>query len=336
MRITEFMIFQQATRNLGKAFESYGELNERLATGKKINKPSDDVTGIMRAMDYRVAITGADQYRRNIDEASSRLRFTDTIQSSASDTLANIRRLIAMSMSGTQDQTIRDGFALEAAGFRDHLADLANSTYRGQYLFGGYRTDIRPFTAGPAYLYQGDSGVMNVAIDRTAALAVNVTGEEAFAYTLAAAETKQISGGRFVHYTPGAGTTVDVEIRDTNDVTVLATFSFSNVLQMTDLLRAALGANDTLRIEALEDPFKKISIQVLTVQSDVGARLSRLNDQSDRLRANTVNMQNALSSVEDADLLQTATELKKVEVTLQSLRESASRVLSQSLLDFLR
>ncbi len=330
------MIFQQATRNLGKAFETYGGLNERLATGKKINKPSDDVTGIMRAMDYRVEISGADQYQRNIDEASSRLKVSDTALSSAADTLASIRTLIAMSMSGSQDQAIRDGYALQAAGFRDHLADLANSTYRGQYLFSGYRTDIRPYTAGPAYLYQGDSGVMNTAIDQTATAAVNVPGEQAFSYTLAVAETKQISGGRFVHYTPGVGTTIDVEIRDTDDLTVLDAFSFSNAMQMTDLLSAAASANDTLRIEALEGPFKKISTQVLTVQADVGARLSRLNDQADRLRANTVSIKNALTAVEDADLLQTATELKKVEVTLQSLRESASRILSQSLLDFLR
>jgi len=335
MRVTSTMIFDQITRRLGKNLESYAGLNSELATGKKFSKPSEDVTGMMRSLDYRVDISANDQYKRNIDEAVGRLKFADTVMSSASSALLNIRTLITQNLSGSLDPTFSDGYALEAAQLRNQLSSLANTKYRDQYLFAGYRTDTQPYNAGLAYQYQGDNGVMNVSIDKSSFIPVNVTGNETFSYTLAAAYVKQISGNRFAHYTPGAGTTVDVEIRDTDDITVLDTFSFSNAIQMTDTLSTAISANNSLRIEALADPFNKMSTRVLTTQSEVGARLSGLNDQTDRHTANTLNLKNSLSAVEDADPLETAVELKKLEVSLQALRESASKILSQSLMDFL-
>ncbi|KAF0121540.1 MAG: hypothetical protein FD151_1176, partial [bacterium] len=43
-----------------------------------------------------------------------------------------------------------------------------------------------------------------------------------------------------------------------------------------------------------------------------------------------------LSNTEDADMAEIASELAKAEAVLQALRQSSARVLSQSLLDFLR
>jgi len=335
MRTTTFMIFDQVLRGLKRNNETYGVLQGRLSTGKRILSPSDDPAGALRAADYRVEIAGNDQFLRNVDAASLRLRLSDTALSAVAETLTDIRTLIAQGVSGSQDPAIRSGYSTEAAQFRDTLYGLSNSRDENRYLFSGYRTDQQPYSGSPSYLYQGDNGVMNVLIGQNEAVAVNVTGSEVFSYALYAPEVRQLSGGRYAHYTPGAGTAVTVEIRDTDDVTVLQSFSFSNVMQMTDLLAGALGSGDTLRIEALMDPFNKVSTQVLVSQAEIGARLSRIETQTASLRADTVALKNGLSSVEDADPLETAAALSKAEATLQALRESASRVISQSLFDFL-
>jgi flagellar hook-associated protein 3 FlgL len=336
MRVTSFMIFNQLIRGLRRQYSTSADLQQQLATGKRINKPSDDVAGTMRSLDYRVSINEYGQYRRNIDEGSVRLRVTDTVLAAVDKTLSDIRSLMALGGSGSQDPVDRNRYAQHAAQLRDQLADFSAETYQNRYLFSGFRTDVPPYTAGPAYAYQGDNGVMNVSIDRTEAVAVNVTGSQVFSYSLAAPEVKQLGSGEIVHYTPGAGTAVSVEIRASDDVTVLDTFTFSNVMQMTDLLRGAFSTNNTARIEALRDPFNRISTQVRTTQAEVGMRLSRMQDQSASLQSVTVALQNARSGVEDADPLETAAGLKMLDATLQSLHESASRVLSQSLLDFLQ
>jgi flagellar hook-associated protein 3 FlgL len=329
------MIYDQLMRALQKNQEEYAELNNRLATEKKILKPSDDVMGTVRAMDYRVSITSNDQYMRNIDGATNNLKLTDTVLTSLSDTLSKIKELALGSMSGTTDPDIQAAYARQAGQLRDHLYEIANTKVGDRYLFAGFRTNQQPYAAG-TYNYQGDNGIINSPIDRGAAIPINVTGNETFSYTLAAPYVKQISSGLNVHYTPGAGTTVNVEIRDAADTVVLDTFSYSNVMQMTDLLGSAISANDRSRIEALIDPLNGVRNQVVTAQSDVGARLSSLKDQSYSLTLNTNTLKDVLSSTEDADMTETAMQLQKANTTLQALYASSSRILSQSLLDFLK
>jgi flagellar hook-associated protein 3 FlgL len=177
---------------------------------------------------------------------------------------------------------------------------------------------------------------VNVQTGNNATLAANVTGNNVFSYTLSAATSKQLASGNIVHYTPGAGTTVDVEIRDATDTTVLDTFSFSNVIQMTDTLSTAVSNNDTTRLEALADTFSQARTQLKSSQIDVGTRLQWLDLQSTGLTHNTNTLLSALSSLEEADMTTVAAQLKSTEVTLAAVRESASRVMSMSLFDFLK
>jgi len=321
-----------------KTMENYARLNQVLGSGKKILSPSDDVSGSTRALAYRVNINGNTRYQQNIDQATARLNVTDTVLTQLYSTLSDVKGLVTQSAGGTMDAATRTSLSFEASLFRDQLADLANTKYLNQYLFSGFRTSTQPYSAStvPAYQYQGDSGVMNVMIDHAATLPVNVTGDSAFSAALAAPAVQQIGSGNYVHYTPGAGTTVNVEIRDNTDTAVLDTFSYSNIMQMTDLLSTAISTNDTLRIQALVTPFSQAQDQLATTQADVGARLLRLKDQSSLLTQGTNTLQTALAAVEDADMTATGVELQKTNVALQALYAASSKIMSQSLFDFLK
>lgn len=335
MRITSFMIYDQLTRSLQRNLEDLADLHARLSSGKKINKPSDDVIGLMRSLDYRVSINANDQYRRNIDEGEAQLGFIDAAMTSLSKAIDRAKGLAVSGAGGTLDADVRATLAQDALQVRNTLLNLGNSRFRDRYVFSGFRTDQPAFNPA-TFGYQGDAGLINAPIDRTATIPVNVPGSSAFAYTLPAPQVTTISGGRFAHYTPGAGTTVQVEIRDTDDTTVLDTFSFSNVIEAVDILSTALAADDVTRSEALVGVLGSFQDQAVTVQAEVGVRLAQLGNQRDRLSAVTLTLQQALSSVEDADTARTATELNKVETALEALLKSSSRILSQSLLDFLR
>ncbi|NTW58379.1 MAG: flagellar hook-associated protein FlgL [Nitrospirae bacterium] len=330
------MIFNQLNQSLEKTLQSYSRLNDSLASGKRLLAPSDDPNGIARAIDYTLGINANNQFKTNIDAASTSLNVTNTTLTLAEKTLSDIQSLINAASSGQQDPLNSASNAKLAGSFRDMLYDLANTKMtNNQYLFGGFRSDTQPYAAG-TYDYQGDSGIVRVPIDSGATLPVNVTGNATFSYTLAAPISQQIGNGNFVHYTPGAGTTVDVEIRDATDTTVLDTFSFSNAIQMTDLLSTAIGSNDTSRMQALIQPFAQVQEQLRTTMADVGTRVFRLDAQSTWLTNNTNSLTNSLSTIVDADPVRTVAQLKQTEVTLQALRDSASRVLSQSLFDFLK
>jgi flagellar hook-associated protein 3 FlgL len=328
------MIYDQLLRSIQKAQEDYARINTRLGTQKKIQSPSEDVMGATRALDYELSITSNDQFQRNINGATTNLNLTSTALSSIDDILSQVKAIALASAAGSQDPSTSAAESLKTAQLRDQLLSLANTEVNGRYLFSGFRTTTLAYNT-VTYDYQGDGGVINVPIDRGDVIPINVTGNGVFSVSLSAPYVKQTANGLNVHYTPGAGTTIDVEIRDAADTTVLDTFSFSNMIQMSDLLATAVGADDVDRIQALLDPFGKVQTQIMSTQSVLGARLSTLNDQSDLLVQNSNTLKSSLSSIMDVDTAETAMQLQKTDTTLQALYASSAKILSQSLLDFL-
>ncbi|MBI5575325.1 MAG: flagellar hook-associated protein FlgL [Deltaproteobacteria bacterium] len=333
MRVSSFQAFQQVTDSLMKNLADLFRLNEQISSGKRINRPSDDVRGTARALDYRLAIDSGEQYRKNADDASTAIAFAEKALTSVSSALTRTKEIALQAASGTQSDATRDALAQEAFELRDQFLSLSNSRLGSRYIFSGFRTDAPAFDA--LFAYQGDTGSVNVAVDKDVLIPKNVIGTEAFGYSQAAEETVTQEDGTIVHYIPGGGTTVNVEIRASDDTTVLDSFSFDNVMQMTGILSQALESNDTARISAILKTLDDAAGQVTDVRADLGARLNRLDDQGDRLDDAKLAAQIALSGVEDVDLSSAASEIVKTDATLQALRASAGKILSRSLLDFL-
>lgn len=180
MRITSSMIFNQVTRSLQRNLKALADPSERLSTGKRINKPSDDPSGMSRAMDYKARIEENKQYMRNTDDAYSFLQYADTVMSSVTSSLTRAKELAIQGATETQSSESRASIAEEVSGLRDEILASANSKLRDRYIFSGFKIDTASFDS--SYIYQGDSGEMNVMIDRTATVAVNITGSRAFSY----------------------------------------------------------------------------------------------------------------------------------------------------------
>jgi flagellar hook-associated protein 3 FlgL len=333
MRVSTSQVYRQTMDSMMRNLADIVRLNEQVSSGKRINKPSDDPTGAGRALDYKVAIDAAQQYGKNITDASNAIGLAENALDSSSSALVRLKELALAGANGTQDAASRDAISKETAQLRDHLLSIANSRNGNDYVFSGFRTDAPAFD--PSFVYQGDSGAINVMLDRGTMISRNVAGSEAFGYSLPGPETVTTDGGNIVHYIPGGGTTVNVEIRAADDTTVLDTFSFDNAMQMADRLSQALAGNDTGRITALLKPLDDMLNRVNDVRADLGARLNRLDDQGKRLDSTTYAAQTALSGVEDVDIARTASDIAKANTALQALQVSAAKLFSKSLLDYL-
>jgi flagellar hook-associated protein 3 FlgL len=287
------MIYERISNAFQKNMADIASLQNRLATGKKVNKPSDDVIGAIRAIDYKLNISYNNQYKRNITEATSQLSFTETVINSVSDALIRLKELAIQGADSSMNLQNRAAIAKEVEELRDHLLNLANSKFKGRYIFSGFKTDTLSFDSN-SFSYLGDSGVMNVLIDRDTFIPVNITGDEAFI------------------------------------------FNGETFMKIVDDLKNALLSND---IGAIRDSLEKIngsSAVLEKVVADIGARMNRLEDQTNRLEDSLLSLKEALSVTEDADIAETVTEYSKVELALQALRQTAARGLYQSLFDFLR
>lgn len=328
------MIFDQLTRGMQRQTEDIGRLNQQLVTGKKINKPSDDVLGMKNAMDYKLKIQDIDQFNRNGEQASTILKFTETTMTAVSDILSQLKSLARNASQSLNDPASRAMNEEKAKQLRDQLLDLANSKFSDRYLFSGYRTDTTAYDT-TTYSYQGDQGTMNVMIDRGLSVAINDPGDKVFSANFSASTVVQVNGN-FIHYTPGAGTLTDVEIRASDDTTVLDTFSFSNTIQMADIMSSAIAAQNRPRIDALTTPYNMAVQNAANIETVNQLRVKRIDDQKNLNLSATNMLKDFLSRTEDADLTQVATEMKQMQVALTAMQISSSNMLQQSLMDFLK
>ena len=336
MRISTLQMYRQATDSLNKSLVDLYRLNEQISSGKRINKPSDDVTGTSRAMAYKVSIAAGEQYLSNIKEATSALTYADSTLSSVNTALTRLKELSVEAASGSKSGSSREALAQEAGQLRDQLLSLANTRVGNSYIFSGFRTDTAAFDS--TYAYQGDSGSINVGIAGGVTLSQNVTGADAFGYVLGAAKVVEIDDGVYAHYAPGAGTTVAVEIRDSETPgggALLDSFSYGNAMELADVLTTAMTDDDARRISACLSEIDAVAEHVNNVRADLGARINRLEDQGDRIEDQNLMTKESLSSVEDADFIDAASELSKAGTVLQAVQAATAKILSQSLLDFL-
>ncbi len=364
MRVASSMLYNQLSRGIKDNLSELNELSTRLATGKKINTPSDNVRGAVQAMDYKLSISQNDQYGQNLIEANNYLEFNDTILSQVSNILDELKTMVynGGDTSGTAED--RAYSAEKAANLRDFLLDLSNSQFGDRYIYSGFQSDQKAYTYDPVnfnFAYQGDSGQIRLPISKEMNQTINVVGSSAnssistvFSYTLQGMETMTLSDGSEVSYTavpdPILGkTTIEVAISHPNhpgDPNYEDHFSFSNFMDMANLLSSAWQYQETdgtslnepkalRRIQSLTIPLEKAGKQALTVQAEMSVRQAQMADQKSRLEAGTVNLKNNLTEIEDADMTETAVELQKLTTTLEALRLSSSKILSQSLFDFL-
>ncbi len=364
MRISTGMFYNQLARSLNENLADLTEKNNWLATGKKISKPSDNVLGTIKAMDYKLSIDRNDQYQTNIVQANTFLDFNDKVMGQVSDTLGSLKGLIYSGGLSAGTAEDRATYARQAESLRDYLLDLSNSKFNDRYIYSGFQSDQKTYeydSAHHVYAYQGDSGQLKLPIDKAMVQTINVVGSSAdssistaFSYSLPAPETITLSDGSVVTYSaalvqPLNASTIQVQITHPDhpgDPDYEDSFTFSNFMDMADLMShawqyqdvdgSALSESKSMnRIQALSLPLDKAEKQVLSVQAELGIRQVHLEDQESRLKSGTLSLQNTLARTEDADMDETAIEISKITTTLEALRMSASRILSQSLFDFL-
>ncbi len=332
------MISNQILADIQSSQTNQDKLTQQLGTGDNILVPSDDVMGTVRSMDYRVDISSNGQYQTNINNATNNLNQTNTALTSISDTLTTISSLLgSVSSGGAQGNQQVD--ASQASQLTNQLLDYANTKIGNDYMFSGFQTNTQPYAAG-TYDYQGDTGLTNVLIGENTTMASNVPGTDVLSYTQTSPYITQLSGGDTATYTNGGVTAsgepiVNVSITDANNNPV-SNFSFSNAIQLTNMLSKAISNNDTTTIAALQYPLSQIQSQVNTAQADVGTRLSGLQDQSTNLTQSTTNMQDSLSTIQDVDTATLGVEIQQANTALQALYSTSSQILPLSLFSFLQ
>jgi flagellar hook-associated protein 3 FlgL len=154
-----------------------------LATGSRINRPSDDPAGAAQLIKINDLSSQVDSFQRSISSITGQFSTADSTFSSVVTALERAISLGVEGANGTLSDADRAAAATEVAGIQSQLLSLANTSYQGQYLFSGTAT-TQPFVVDPAQLsgvrYAGNTGINHVTIGNGYQLQVNLPGSQIF------------------------------------------------------------------------------------------------------------------------------------------------------------
>jgi len=115
--------------------------------------------------------------------------------------------------------------------------------------------------------------------------------------------------------------------------------AFVNTFNVFDILRDlqnGLMADDTDAISAQLESLDDALNQIVQVRAEVGAKLNRLETTENHWLNVTLNLEEMLSGIEDADLIKAMTDLVSQETAYQASLAASARMIQPSLIDFLR
>jgi flagellar hook-associated protein 3 FlgL len=185
MRITNTMLTTRALRDLQANYANLARSQEQVATGRKLNRASDDPAQARIAVKVRDNLNALAQHIRNIDTAERSTNTAETALATAGEVMQRLKELAIEGGNGSLKPSDRQSILLEVSQLADQLVGLANTRSGEDYVFAGQRTKTAPY-ASAAAVYAGDNGAINARVAPGVTLPVNVTADVAFGPALAA------------------------------------------------------------------------------------------------------------------------------------------------------
>lgn len=307
MRITQNMMSNIFVRNIQKQGEAMLQRQEQLASQKRINRPSDDPSGMARVLDGRSTLAAIDQYVENIKQGKTRLEITETTLAQVDDLVQQAGKL-AQANSGAEVTPEQRAVAAEnVKEIYDQVMQLANSRFGGRYMFAGYQTDTAPFTRDAdaavstaddyTAAYHGDAGSFQIPIADNVKVSVDADGSNYF----------------------GDG----------------VTGVFSELQKLINGLDAADPAAGTAQIRATVDPLEDAHVQIMNKRSEGAPKLYRLEASEQYWTHFKPRIQEAMGRDEDADIPRVAVELNNLRTAYETSMAAAAKIIQRGLVDFL-
>jgi flagellar hook-associated protein 3 FlgL len=302
IRITNGMLINELKYNLNNNYTNMDKYQRQLATGRKINLPSDNPAGLVKSLRLRTNLVEGEQYLANINEGINFMETTDAALGNLNSIMQRIRELAVNAANGTNDDSARKAIADEIKELTDQITIVANTSYGSKYIFAGTNVTQQPCQEDSdpdTFKWTGNNEALQLEIGVGVKLTINLTDSSMNNFFVGNGSD------------PGVidfcrGLVSDIETGD------------------LDAVNAALTTAD------------KFIDNLLTARSTIGAKVNRLELQQSRLDSTQISYTSLLAQNEDADIAEVIMNLKMQESVYRASLAAGARIIQPSLVDFLR
>ncbi len=309
MRIPDTLRIRTVISNLDASRNRMNILQEQLATAKRVNRPSDDPMAATKSMRLRTVLESNIQYDKNIDDTVGFLTMTEAALNDVNEVYLTVKDL---ALKGANDTTSdRVDIANQLDLILDNLLEIANTKYKGKYIFGGTETLSVPFTLDTNVLnndldleivtYRGNSDHYNRQVNENTKIELNVPGSKLF------------------------------DMTDEGGVNI-----FQAIYELRNQFKNNPEKLVRAEMDTIMDNLDKSLDQLLNAFLRVGTRKQAAYFNKDRFEIQNIALKERLSQNEDTDFGTAFIQFKAEENALNAALSAGARVISPSLLDFLQ
>ena len=145
MRVSLKSVTQHMEDLIANKYADLANTEEQLATGKQLLRPSDNPVDIANDLKLRSGTAQLTQYGTNISDGLSFMQVSDTAMQSMNTIMQRMRELAVQGSSDTLGASERASIQQETDQLFRQMISLADTQYKGDYVFGGTQSKIAPF-----------------------------------------------------------------------------------------------------------------------------------------------------------------------------------------------
>ncbi|MBJ7358819.1 flagellin [Nocardioides sp.] len=179
LRLTQNVLVDRSVGRLQLGLSNLARVQERLSTGRQLNRPSDSPTDTTSAMRLRSSLKAVEQHARNAQDGLGRLGLVDQTLFTVSENIGRAREIALQGANtGSLDQNARNALATELDHIRADLLSQANTTYLTRPVFGGVTAGSQAFDATGTFT--GVAGAIPRRVGDDVKVDVSVDGRSVF------------------------------------------------------------------------------------------------------------------------------------------------------------
>jgi flagellar hook-associated protein 3 FlgL len=184
MRVNPFYV-SNLVSSLDQTQLNEQQLSSELSSGARVNSLSDDPVAAGQNVLLLNGIQRDDSFTQSSSLVQGQLQVADSALGSVVSQLTQAISLATSGANGTLNSSQLQSISNQLAGIRDEVASLANTSYQGQYIFGGSSINTTPFTTdsstSPATTtYNGDENVNYLQTPNGQNIQLNIPGDQIF------------------------------------------------------------------------------------------------------------------------------------------------------------
>ncbi|MBD7909861.1 flagellar hook-associated protein FlgL [Clostridium cibarium] len=330
MRVTNRMMANNYLRDMGKNLKNLDTINNQLATGKAINKVSDDPFRAARSMQLTSDMNTNEQYNANIKDTINWLDTTDDSLFQVTNVLQRVRELMVSSGNAAYGSDQSKAINEEIKERVSELTQVLNTNFDGKYIFGGTKVSSKPVDAKKNDV----TGNYDISIVDQEGTKLDLNSSDLYTQNkldnINGTLSVEISQSVTMKYNVNAMEVLNFKNEKGQNVNVM------NLL--SDIQNNLVSNNSFDRSKVIGENLASIDdvlTNVLKLRSEVGAKQNRMESAQTKNEDENFNMTNILSKTEDIDVTEKTIQFSMAQTTYQAALQVSAQVLPKTILDYL-